>query len=136
MPRKGRINTSSPGLPPEGCEYENSFDLEESGSRTSDIASYFEYEIGEQRRLFEAPREYLMPVSGALYINRNTNACTFGVSQWNGITLPGRLECTDPVFYFNPWSFFLQAVELFYTRAFYAIHKKSSAVGPGRQEID
>ncbi len=137
MPKEDRRETSSPGLAAERCEYENSVDLEESGSRKSDIAAYFGYEISEQRPFVEAPREHLIPVGGALYINKNTNSCTFRALQWNGATLPGCLECADPVFYFKPWSLFPQTVELFYTRAFYAIHKGPSAAGPDpRQEAD
>jgi hypothetical protein len=123
-PKKGSIDSSSPGLPPQGCEYENGFNLEETSSRKNDIAAYIEYEIREQSHLYEVPRVHLKPMNGALYVNRSTNACTFGLLEWGDARLSGRLECADPVFYFNPWSWFPQTVELFYTRAFYAIHKK------------
>jgi hypothetical protein len=65
---------------------------------------------------------------GALVLDRNTHSCEFLMDAWTPKgaepkRLSGKMECVNKKFYFNPWSLFPQNVELFYTRAFYAIHK-------------
>jgi hypothetical protein len=129
-PRRGNITEIS-GLADRECQYENNYELGQTSHRKTDIEASIVYEITERFSQFDSKRtagsNIKRDANGILYINRSTGTCTFGLPEWGEAKLSGRLECVDPVFYPNPWSWFPQTVELFYTRAFYAIHKKPAA---------
>ena len=108
------------------------YELETTDGRKTDEAATIAFEITDRNMSLPPPKqdysELYKRAKGVLSINRSTNACSFELSAWNGKTVSGRVECVDPVFYFNPWSWFPQTTKLFYTRAFYAIHTRPTKV--------
>jgi hypothetical protein len=137
-PKQGKVD---PGrfLPPEDCNWESKYDLEDARELgKSDDKVVIDYDVTE--RLYDPKNLFSSKPGkskvGFLSLDRRTNSCRFGVDEWSQDwkkefekkSLSGQLKCASNNYYFNPWSWFPQSTELFYTRVFYAIHKQPNPI--------
>jgi hypothetical protein len=129
-PKQGKVDPRF--LQPEDCSWESRYDLEDYRELgKTDDKVVIDYDVTERLYDQNGSKPGKSKV-GFLYLDRRTNSCRFGMDDWSQDwknerdkkLLSGEMNCVGNTVYFNPWSWFPQSTELFYTRAFYALHKQ------------